>query len=460
MGFVNGIPLLFIELKAAHKNLRNAFDHNLKDYRDTIPHLFWYNAFIILSNGSKSVMGTSSSSWEQFTDWKKINSEGEQGVISLETMVRGTCEPERFLDIVENFVLYEEAQGGLIKLVGRNHQYLGVNSAIEAVHAIDQNHGRLGVFWHTQGSGKSYSMIFFAQKVLRTLPGNWTFVVVTDRSELDDQIYKKFANTGVIIEDEKRVRAQDGDHLKQLLQEDHRYVFTLIHKFHSRDGQPYPKLSDRSDIIVITDEAHRSQYDILADNMRRALPNAAFLGFTGTPLIVGEEKTRAVFGEYVSIYNFKQSIDDGATVPLYYESRIPELQLTNQDLNDDMERLLEEAELDEDQERKLEREFARQYHLITRDDRLEKVAEDLVQHFLGRGYQGKAMFVAIDRITAVRMYDKVQKHWKQQMQRVQAELSTITPRELERQGEATALACLHARDGHGSGHLPSPERDR
>jgi type I restriction enzyme R subunit len=183
-------------------------------------------------------------------------------------------------------------------------------------------------------------------------------------------------------------------------------------------------LSDRPDIIVITDEAHRSQYDIFALNMRNALPNAAFIGFTGTPLMVGEEKTREVFGDYVSIYNFKQSVDDRATVPLYYENRIPELQLTNENLNEDMERLLEEAELDEEQEKKLEREFAREYHLITRDDRLEKIAEDIVAHFMGRGHQGKAMVVSIDKATAVRMYDKVQKYWKRHLEGLRAKLAS------------------------------------
>ena len=214
-------------------------------------------------------------------------------------------------------------------------------------------------------------MIFFAQKVLRKLPGNWTFLVVTDRQELDEQIYQNFANAGAVTEPEDRVRAGSGEHLRQLLREDHRYVFTLIQKFHAERGETYPELSDRSDIIVMTDEAHRSQYDIFALNMRNALPNAAFIGFTGTPLMAGEEKTREVFGDYVSIYNFKQSVDDEATVPLYYENRIPELQLTNPDLNDDMAAVLEDAELDEAQEARLEREFAREYHLITRDDRLD-----------------------------------------------------------------------------------------
>ena len=160
-----------------------------------------------------------------------------------------------------------------------------------------QNQGRLGVFWHTQGSGKSYSMVFFAQKMLRKLPGNWTFVVVTDRDDLDDQIYKNFASAGVVTEPEDAVRAASGEHLKQLLREDHRYVFTLIQKFHTRKGETYPVLSTRSDIIVMPDEAHRTQYDTLALNMRNALPNAAFIAFTGTPLMAGEEKTRQVFGD-------------------------------------------------------------------------------------------------------------------------------------------------------------------
>lgn len=431
VGFVNGLPLLFGELKAHHKRVEDAYRRNLSDYKDTIPHLFWYNAFIVLSNGSDSRIGTVTSPWEHFNQWKKINSEGEQGVISLETLVRGTCEPARFLDIVENFILFTEERGGLRKIVAKNHQYLGVNNAIAAVRQIRDNQGRLGVFWHTQGSGKSFSMLFFSQKILRKLPGNWTFVVVTDRIDLDDQIYKTFARSGAVAEPEKRVRAQSGEHLKQLLREDHRYVFTLIHKFHTRDGARYPMLSDRDDIIVMTDEAHRSQYDVLAMNMRHALPHAAFIGFTATPLIVGEEKTREVFGDYVSVYNFKQSVEDRATVPLYYENRIPELELTNEQLDEDMDRLLEEAELDAAQEAMLQREFAREYHLIARDNRLEKIAEDIVQHFIGRGYMGKAMVVSIDKLTTVRMYDKVQKHWWRALEELRAKLATAAPEERE-----------------------------
>jgi type I restriction enzyme R subunit len=431
VGFVNGLPLLFGELKAHHRRVKDAYRRNLRDYKDTIPHLFWYNAFIILSNGSDSRIGTLTSEWEHFSPWKRINSEGEKGIISLETLVRGTCEPDRFLDIVESFLLYQEVRGGLIKIVAKNHQYLGVSNAIEAVRQIKENQGRLGVFWHTQGSGKSFSMIFFSQKILRKLPGNWTFVIITDRVDLDDQIYKYFARCGAVTEPEKRVRAQSGAHLKQLLREDHRYVFTLIHKFHTRDGARYPKLSDRSNIVVMTDEAHRTQYDILAMNMRHALPNAAFIGYTATPLVVGEEKTREVFGDYVSIYNFKQSTEDRATVPLYYENRIPEVQLTNEQLNEDMQRLLEEAELDDAQEAMLAREFTREYQVITRDDRLERVAEDIVQHFINRGYPGKAMVVSIDKLTTVWMYDKVQKCWRRALTDLRAKLPTAPPEERE-----------------------------
>lgn len=581
VAFVNGIPLALFEFKKPSENIKHAFGDNLRDYKDTIPQFFWYNAFIILSNGTDSRIGTISSEWEHFSEWKKINDEDEEGGVSLETVIRGTCNPEKFMDIIENFLLYTEIFGGLTKLIAKNHQYLGVNAAIAAVkeyarardtqvpltqtlsqrerdthyragfdysglvkrarelrrqqtpaeeilwellrnrqlmgakfwrqHQIGdyiadfychearlvvevdgsvhrtqdkqskdstrtkyleslgfcvvrvsneailtntekalqtiadrlpshfgrgaggegKTHtaaaGCLGVFWHTQGSGKSYSMIFFSQKILRKLPGNWSFVVVTDRLELDDQIYKNFANAGVLTEGKDRCHAESAEHLKQLLGEDHRCIFTLIHKFHTETGEQYPKISDRDDIIVMTDEAHRTQYDVLAMNMRNALPNAAFIGFTGTPLIAGEERTREVFGDYVSIYDFKQSVDDNATVPLFYENRIPELELINENLDDDLERLLEDAALNEAEEQKLEREFSREYHLITRDDRLDAVAADIVEHFINRGYPGKAMVICIDKLTAVRMYDKVKAHWDRELQALKDKLRTPQP---------------------------------
>ena len=428
VGFVNGIPLLFIELKSSHNTLKAAYDGNLTDYRSAIPQLFTYNGFLVLSNGSKSVMGSTYAPWEHLFEWKRINDEGEKGVVSLETLIRGATTPQRFLDIVENFTVFEEAKGGLIKKVAKNHQYLGVNKAILELNKVGQRPqgeaGRLGVFWHTQGSGKSLSMVFFTQKILRTVPGNWTFVMVTDREELDQQIYKTFAATGAVTEAE--AHATSRAHLKQLLTEDHRYVFTLIHKFGTKQGEIYPQLSDRRDIIVITDEAHRSQYDTLALNMRSALPYAAFLGFTGTPLIAGEEKTKEVFGDYISVYDFGQSIADGATVPLYYENRIPELQLTNDTFKDEMLQILEDAELDEDQERKLHRKFGKEYDLITHPTRLDAIAEDLVLHFTGRGHQGKAMMVCIDKATAIRMYDKVQAHWKAHLANLKGKLGSAS----------------------------------
>ncbi|MDP3015016.1 MAG: type I restriction endonuclease subunit R [bacterium] len=413
IGFVNGIPLVLIELKASHKNLRNAYQQNIRDYKDTIPQLFWYNAFIIISNGIESKVGTLTGAYEHFNEWKKIKDEKEVGKVSLETVIKGTCEPAQLLDIIENFILFDDSRGERAKAIARYFQFFGVNRAFEQVKNRDKNKGRLGVFWHTQGSGKSYSMVFLSQKVFRKLTGNFTFVVVTDRKELDRQIYKTFSACGAVYENE--VHADSVEHLQQLLKEDHRHVFTLIHKF----AEP-KELSNRSDVIVMADEAHRTQYDRMAANMRISLPKAAFIGFTGTPLMTGgEEKTRQAFGDYVSTYNFAQSVEDGATVPLYYENRVPKLENVNPDIQKDLERVMNFYDLAPEEEEKLEQEFSTFYHLITREDRLNKVAEDIVTHFTARGYNGKAMVVSIDKKTAVRMHAKV----KEQMQRHLAKLN-------------------------------------
>jgi len=419
LGFVNGIPLLFIELKASHQNLKKAYDENLRDYKSTIPQVFWFNGVIILSNGSQSRVGTISSEWDHFSEWKKINSEGEKGIVSLDTVIKAICEKTRFMDIIENYILFKEEKNGPIKIIAKNHQYLGVENVIKAFLKMKENNGRLGVFWHTQGSGKTESMIFFSQKILRKIPGNWTFVIVTDRNELDEQTYKRFVRSGVI--QGKQEWAQNTEDLRRLLKEDHRYVFTTIQKFRTEKGTVHPVISNRSDIVVITDEAHRTQYDVFAMNMRNALPNAGFIAFTGTPLIVGEEKTKEVFGDYVSIYNFKQATDDKATLPLYYENRKPKVQLVNLNLNDDIQRILEEAELDVTQEHKFEREFSKEYQLITREDRLEEIAQDIVVHFMNRGFMGKAMVVSIDKATAVKMYNKVRQYWNKYIDKLQKE---------------------------------------
>lgn len=422
LGFVNGLPLVFIELKASHKNLLTAYKNNLSDYRKEIPQLFHYNQLIILSNGVQSQVGTISSKWEHFSEWKKIESEKEKRRLSLEVVIRGVCEKSRLLDIVENYTLFVKTKS-TIKIVSKYHQYLGVNQALEGLNNVRERKGQLGVFWHTQGSGKSYSMVFFCKKAFRKYTGNWTFVLITDRTDLDDQIYKTFHSTGLLTEN---CQAESGAELKQLLSEDHRFVFTLIQKFKGDDNGNYPVLSERKDIIVITDEAHRSQYDSLAMNMRRAMPNAAFMAFTGTPLLAGEAKTQEVFGDYISIYNFSDAVDDGATLPLYYENRVPEVSLTKEDLGNEIAEILDQADLTDAQEERLEREFAKQYHIITRDDRLDTIAADLVEHYINRepfgdGKLGKAMVVSIDKATAIRMYDKVQLAWQQKLKSLKAQ---------------------------------------
>ena len=425
IGFVNGLPFVVIELKKPGVPAKQAFEENLTSYKhlqNGIPALFWYNALLIASNGTDSRVGSLTADWDRFTEWKRIEREDEPRRVSLEVMLRGLCEPTRLLDFVENFTLFSEHKSGLVKAIAQNHQYLGVNNAIRATMAARaQGHGRGGVFWQTQGSGKSFAMVFFAQKILRKVPGNWTFVIVTDRVELDEQIAKTFAACGA-VSDANACHAETGAELRELLAGNNRYVFTLIHKFQTPEV-----LCDRRDVIVLTDEAHRTQYDTLALNMRSALPNALFLAFTGTPLIAGEERTREVFGDYVSIYDFQQSVEDGATVPLFYENRTPELHLDNPNLNDDIYTLIEDVELSEEGEKKLERELGRQYHLITRDERLETIAKDLVQHFLGRGFQGKAMVVSIDKPTAYRMHDKVRKYWKAERDRVEKERGRLKP---------------------------------
>ena len=422
--YVNGIPLVLLEFKGSTVSVDHGYRDNITDYRDTIPQLFHPNGFIIVSNGSQAKIGATYAPWDYFGDWKLIDADGNRGVVALETAIRGTCTKDYLLDLIENFVAYSEHPGGLIKVVAKNHQFLGVNSSIENMHRVRSNGDkRLGVFWHTQGSGKSFSMLWFTQKVLRRLPGKWTFVMVTDRTELDVQLHKEFSRSGAVSEYED-VHARSASHLRELLAADHRYVFTLIHKFrvNREDGETeMPVLSDRDDIIVITDEAHRSQYDTLALNMRQALPNASFMGFTGTPLLDGEELTRQEFGDYVSTYNFRDAIEDGATVPLFYENRIPELQLVNADFAEELMAILEEAELEDDAEGQLVRQFTQQHTFITRPERLRTVAKDLVQHFVGRGFDGKAMYVGIDKAAALAMHDLVQEEWASHLGELRAQ---------------------------------------
>lgn len=419
--FVNGIPLMLLELKASHKSLVDAHRDNIRDYKDTIPKLFWYNMGIIISNGIENKFGSLTAPFEFFNEWKKAESEDEKPNTDLATILRGVCDKARMLDIFENYILYDESKGEPKKIVPRYFQYLGVNKAYGHIVQRKELDGKLGVFWHTQGSGKSYSMIWLSQKALRKLSSSFTFVIVTDRTQLDGQAYKNFVNAGVTHEGE--MRADSILHLNNLLAEDHRQVFTTIQKFQDVTGP----ISQREDIIVMTDEAHRSQYDTWALNMRKALPHASFIGFTGTPLMAeGEPETVRTFGDYVSIYNFGQSVADGATVPLYYENRVPRLKNVNDNLEEQVGQLMQKYDLNEDEEEKLEREYSNLYEIITREDRLETIARDIVGHYVGRGYNGKAMVVSIDKKTTFRLYDKVQKEWKRYIAKLRMDLSRST----------------------------------
>lgn len=420
VGFVNGIPLLFVELKNVWKDIRRAYNENLTDYKDTIPHLFDHNAFVVLSNGVEAKIGAFSGKYEHFFDWKRL-AEETPGIVDMETLLKGICSKKNLMDIFENFILFDDSKGKMSKIVSRNHQFLGTNRATESVLKRKEKNGQLGVFWHTQGSGKSYSMVFFSEKVHRKLAGNFTFLIVTDREDLDSQIYKTFAGCGIVDNDKDSCRAASGDNLVEILKTDKPYVFTMIHKF-NKEVDPESPYSRRSDIIVISDEAHRTQYGTLAYNMRKALPNAAFIGFTGTPLFKDDELTRRIFGEYVSTYDFQRAVDDKATVPLYYDNRGEKLKIETTAINQKIAEKIESLSLDEDQRASLEKELGRDYPIITAKKRLRAIARDFVKHYTTRWETGKAMMVCIDKLTAVKMYDLIQVEWQTRINEVEEQL--------------------------------------
>ena len=407
-------PLLFMECKNIHKNLRVAFQKNFSDYLDTIPHLFHHNAIVMFGNGEQAKIGTITSKWEHFHEWKRLD-EKEPGAVDMETLLKGVCDKKNFMDLLENFILFDESGGEPKKILAKNHQFLGVNKAIAAVSDRNTKMHRLGVFWHTQGAGKSYSMVMFTRKVHRKLGGNFTFLVLTDREDLDTQLYKTFAGCGVVDNDREPCRASSGEHLSRLLSEHKSYIFSLIQKF-NQNVDPAEGYTERDDIIVITDEAHRTQYGTLALNMRNALPHASFIGFTGTPLFKDDQITRRVFGDYVSTYDFQRAVEDQATVPLYYDARGEKLGLDIKDINERIAEKLEELDVEDiNAAGRLENDLKRQYHIITADKRLDQVARDFVQHYSTAWQSGKAMFVCIDKITCVRMYNLIAKYWDERI---------------------------------------------
>lgn len=426
--FVNGLPLVFIELKNSTVKIEEAYNKNLTSYKKDIPNLFALNQICVLSNGFETKLGAFNASYDYFFEWLKSSEDDKidrkyirgEGV-SAEYMVKGLLNKATLIDYIENFILFENQS---IKIIAKNHQFMGVNNLCEAVKNRKELDGKLGVFWHTQGSGKSYSMAMFARKVNRKFHGNFTFLVITDRDDLDTQIHKNFIRTE-IIGPKDECQPKNGAQLREYLQGNKPFIFTLIHKFGYEKGKKYPVLSTRDDIFVLVDEAHRTQYKTLAENMRTALPNANFIAFTGTPLLGSKRLTNQWFGNYVSEYNFAQSVEDGSTVPLFYSRRVPEVGLQNNFLDDDVVTIIEDENLNEAEANLLENSSSRILEVIKREDRLDKIARDIAHHFPRRGFLGKGMVVSVDKFTAVKMYDKVQHYWKEEKKALTIERNNV-----------------------------------
>ena len=426
VGFVNGIPLLFVELKKQTVDVQDAYTCNYTDYLSTIPQLFHFNAFLMLSNGLEAKVGTLGSKYEFFHEWKRLK-EDETGAVDLETMLLGICNKQNFMDLFENFILFDHSGGRTAKIFARNHQYLGVNEAMESYKARKLKEGKLGVFWHTQGSGKSYSMVFLAQKIRRKFAGSPTFLILTDRDELNKQISDTFEACGCLgsVKASKCIPSS-GARLVEMLEGNPSYIFTLIQKFNQPDAKP---IIPDHDIIILSDEAHRSQNGIFAENMCKMLPTASRIGFTGTPLFKYDNITERTFGTYISVYDFQRAVDDGATVPLYYENRSDMLDIQNPEINDELLAAVEAADLDVNEQSKLELELAKDIHIITAQPRLEAIARDFVSHYSELWTTGKAMFVCVNKVTCVRMYDMVQEFWAEKIKELEKQLKIASQQE-------------------------------
>lgn len=445
--FVNGMPLVVLELKNAAEEDATTFDafKDLQIYKEQIPSLFHYNAVVVASDGTDARIGTISADWERMMPWRTIEGEALASAMmpQLEVLLRGVFDRRRFLDLLRYFVVYEEdpENGALIKKVAGYHQFHAVNTALaETVRAsVDQRHltgergqegyfakpqadgaagdKRVGVVWHTQGSGKSLTMVFYAGRlVLEPAMENPTLVVLTDRNDLDGQLHDTFMRCHELLR-QKPQQAKDRDHLKQLLAVvSGGVVFTTIQKFFPEEkGGRHPLLSDRRNIVVIADEAHRSQYDFIdgfARHMRDALPNASFIGFTGTPIEKADANTRAVFGDYISIYDIQRAVEDKATVPIYYESRLAKLELKPSEkpkIDPDFEEATEGDEAAHKE--RLKTKWAALESIVGADKRLGLIAADLVKHWEARVevMDGKAMIVCMSRRICFELYEALRK---------------------------------------------------
>ena len=420
--FINGLPVAVFELKNAASGgatIWSAFNQ-LQTYKRQIPSLFAFNEALVVSDGVQARIGTLTADREWFMPWRTIEGEelADKKLPQLQVVLEGAFEKGRFLELIRHFIVFEDVGGGsLVKKMAGYHQYHAVNLALDSTVRAAGMGGdkRVGVVWHTQGSGKSLTMAFYAGRaVLHPAMENPTLVVITDRNDLDDQLYGTFARCHELLRQEP-MQAASRAHLRELLSTaSGGVVFTTVHKFFPTDGEKqHPVLTDRRNIIVIADEAHRSQYDFIdgfARHMREALPNASFIGFTGTPIELTDKNTQAVFGNYVSIYDIERAVKDGATVPIYYESRLARLEL-----NDIAKPLLdeefEEATEGEEVEHKerLKTKWAQLEALVGTEKRLNLIAEDLVKHFDTRleAMDGKAMIVCMSRRICVELYKAI-----------------------------------------------------
>lgn len=443
--FVNGLPLAVIELKNAtteNASIWSAFNQ-LQTYKMQIPSLFSFNEALVISDGVQARIGTLTADREWFMPWRTIEGEdlADTRLPQLQVMLEGVFEKRRFLDLIRYFIVFEDVGGGVLaKKMAGYHQYHAVNVALaETIRAcvpstkqeqIGEELGRfyakgqreakpgdrrVGVIWHTQGSGKSLTMAFYAGRVvMHPVMKNPTLVIITDRNDLDDQLYGTFARCNELLR-QKPVQAQSRAHLRDLLRTGSGgVVFTTVHKFFPVEGEDqHPLLSDRRNIVVIADEAHRSQYDFIdgfARHMREALPMASFIGFTGTPIELIDKNTRAVFGDYISIYDIERAVKDGATVPIYYESRLAKLELDEKErphLDEDFEEVTEGEEVDHKE--RLKTRWAQLEALVGTEKRLALIASDLVDHFERRleAIDGKAMVVCMSRRICVDLYNAI-----------------------------------------------------
>ncbi len=424
--FINGLPLVVIELKSPgdeKATVESAFNQ-IQTYKKDIPSLFVYNELSIISDGLEARAGTISANFEWFTRWRTVDGKElvPNSTPQLETLIKGLFEKDRLLDLINNFIVFESDGEEITKKAAAYHQYFATNKAIESTLEATKKEGdhKAGVIWHTQGSGKSLTMTFYAGKIIQEL-NNPTLVVLTDRNDLDNQLFGTFSRCANLLRQTPK-QAKDREHLKELLNvASGGVVFTTIQKFFPKEGKDqYPQLSDRHNIVVIADEAHRSQYEFIkgfARHIRDALPNASFIGFTGTPIELSDRNTRAVFGDYIDVYDISRAVEDHATVPIYYETRLVKLNFNNsleKSIDSEINDLLdgEDMVLQE----KVKNYGTRTEAIIGSEKRIKLVAKDIVNHFENRlsTIDGKGMIVTISRRVAIDLYDeiiKLQPEW-------------------------------------------------